>query len=206
MRGFRLLPVAASAVCTCLFLAGPVVPGWIVSAAPPRSSEAGAEKGEKRESLVGKLPPELQVEKWFNSKPLTLAKDLRGRVVLLDFAFPSPKVVPGLMQFKSKLARQGFEIIGFMNRADPQIENFVTKMNLNYVVVRDDDGIEGGENGQYGKTWKAYGIPQSVDPRFPKDDYDGPTAFLIDRSGKVRWEGRSADLKEDALKALLTAK
>jgi hypothetical protein len=46
--------------------------------------EGDPARREKLDAIQGKPAPDLEIKEWFNGKPLKL-KDLRGKVIMLDF-------------------------------------------------------------------------------------------------------------------------
>jgi peroxiredoxin len=124
--------------------------------------------------------PELSVQQWFNSEPLTLAA-LRGRVVLLH-AFQM--LCPGCVSHGTPQAKKAHEIFGsqlaviglhtvFEHHAamtPVSLEAFIHENRLTFPVAVDRPG----ENGPIPQTMHAYGIRGT------------PTHILIDRSGMIR--------------------
>jgi thiol-disulfide isomerase/thioredoxin len=142
--------------------------------------------------LIGKQAPELQqIKGWLNTKPLSL-KDLRGKVVLLDFwgTWCGPCVVetiPKLIDFHERYHDKGLVIIGIhtdsMKSAD-ELEKAITNLSetqwggktIPFAVALDGGGeykVEGARPTKHGATTAAYGIQS------------WPTMILIDKEGKV---------------------
>jgi cytochrome c biogenesis protein CcdA/thiol-disulfide isomerase/thioredoxin len=154
--------------------------------APPRG---------RRSSLpvLGAAPDFTGTQRWFNSKPLSLAA-LRGRVVLIDFwtytCINCIRTLPYLKAWDERYRRAGLTIVGvhspefgFEKNAD-NVQRAVKSFGLRYPVVQDNDLA----------TWSAWG-----------NQY-WPAEYLVDTRGKVRHvhfgEGEY-DKSEAAIRALL---
>lgn len=115
-----------------------------------------------------------------NGKGNLKLSDLKGKVVLLDFwatwCGPCRAGIPHLNDLYSAYGKQGLEIVGIsidqgrgpMSGAD-LVREFTKKMPMSYPLVMADP-----------TTLQAYGGVRSI-----------PTAFLVDRDGRVqmRWVG-----------------
>jgi thiol-disulfide isomerase/thioredoxin len=133
--------------------------------------------------LVGTPAPELVISRWLDGQPKTLG-DLRGKVVLLDFwamwSGPCVTAFPRLIEFQSKYADKGLEVIGvtrFYGRSDDEeslsreqewksLQSYKAKHKLTYpFAVGKMDDVTNEE--RYG----VVGLPAVI---------------LIDRRGNVR--------------------
>jgi thiol-disulfide isomerase/thioredoxin len=126
-------------------------------------------------AAVAEKAPEIRKSGvWINSPPLTL-KELKGKVVILDFwAYDCPpciEAMPHILKLNEKYQGRGMVLIGIHTpRADYErvvsnVRNAVTRMGVRYPVVIDNDH----------KIW---------------DDYRcdlWPTQFVIDGSGSIRY-------------------
>ena len=118
--------------------------------------------------------PELAPGTWINSDPLTL-KSLRSRVVLVDFwtfgCYNCRNTLPFLKRWHERYSDKGLTIVGVHSPefdAEKKIENVrreVASLGIRYPVVTDNDY----------ETWRAYKVEA------------WPTAFLLDKSGHIRW-------------------
>ena len=118
--------------------------------------------------------PELAPGDWINSEPLTL-KDLRGRVVLIDFwtfgCYNCRNTLPFIKGWDDRYRAQGFTVIGVHSpefdeeRKVEHLRREVSSLGIRYPVVTDNDY----------QTWKAYKVEA------------WPTAFLLDKQGRIRW-------------------
>jgi thiol-disulfide isomerase/thioredoxin len=117
---------------------------------------------------------------WLNTDhPLTLP-ELNGRVVFLNFwvftCYNCTNTVPSLVAFDRKYRDQGLTLIGIHTPEFPpyagehdkaNVARALRKYDIEYPNAQDNDS----------KTWDLYGI------RF------WPSFVLIDKQGKVRYEG-----------------
>src|SRR4026209_702074 len=106
------------------------------------------------ESAVG---PELAAGDWINSDPLKL-KDLRGRVVLIEFwtfgCYNCRNTLPFVKGWHDRYAKKGLTIVGVHSpelEGEQRVENVrreVASLGIRYPVVTDNDYT----------TWKAYKV------------------------------------------------
>jgi thiol-disulfide isomerase/thioredoxin len=118
--------------------------------------------------------PDLAAGDWINSEPLKL-KDLRGRVVLIDFwtfgCYNCRNTLPFIKGWHDRYRDQGLTVIGVHSPEfdyEKKVENLrreVTSLEINYPVVSDNDY----------QTWDAYNVAA------------WPTLFLLDKQGRIRW-------------------
>src|ERR1044072_3448406 len=137
--------------------------------------------------------PELATGEWINSEPLKL-KDLRGRVVLIEFwtfgCINCRNTLPFVESWADRYRDKGFIVVGVHSpefEEEKNVEHLrgeVTSLGIRYPVVTDNDY----------KTWKAY------------DVYAWPTTVILDKWGRIRWkrigEGAYAET-EQAIQTLL---
>ena len=118
--------------------------------------------------------PELAAGDWINSEPLKL-KDLRGRVVLIEFwtygCYNCRNTLPFVKSWHDRYREKGLTVIGVHSPEfdeERQVENLrrqVISLGIRYPVVSDNDY----------KTWNAYKVEA------------WPTIFLLDKQGRIRW-------------------
>ena len=118
--------------------------------------------------------PELAVGDWINSEPLRL-KDLRGRVVLIEFwtfgCYNCRNTLPFVKSWHDRYREKGLTVIGVHSPEfdeEKNVENLrrqVSSLGISYPVVTDNDY----------QTWKAYNVEA------------WPTIFLLDKQGRIRW-------------------
>jgi cytochrome c biogenesis protein CcdA/thiol-disulfide isomerase/thioredoxin len=143
--------------------------------------------------VLGKAPDFTGTQRWFNSKPLSLAA-LRGRVVLIDFwtytCINCIRTLPYLKAWDARYRKAGLTIVGvhspeFSFEKDAgNVQNAVHSYGIRYPVVQDNNLA----------TWQAWG-----------NQY-WPAEYLIDAQGRVRHvhfgEGEYTQ-SEDAIRSLL---
>ena len=118
--------------------------------------------------------PELAAGDWINSEPLKL-KDLRGRVVLVEFwtfgCINCRNTLPFIKGWHDRYRDQGLTVIGVHSpefEEERKVENLrrqVVSLGIRYPVVSDNDY----------ETWNAYKVEA------------WPTTFLLDKQGRIRW-------------------
>ena len=121
------------------------------------------------------VAPELQgIVGWINSDPLSL-RDLRGKVVLVDFWTYSCvnclRTLPHLKEWDRAYRDDGLTIVGVhapefaFEREPDNVRGAVRRLGIRYPVALDNDFV----------TWTAYA-----------NQY-WPAKYLIDRTGRVRY-------------------
>ncbi len=158
---------------------------------PPSRFENASRAGDLDD--YGAAPDFVGNDRWFNSKPLTLAS-LRGRVVLIDFwtytCINCIRTFPHLKAWDAKYRDKGLTIVGvhspefaFEKKAS-NVERAVKQNGIEYPVALDSEMA----------TWTAW-----------SNQY-WPAEYLIDAKGRVRYanfgEGNT-DKTEAAIRELL---
>lgn len=118
--------------------------------------------------------PDLATGEWINSEPLKL-KDLRGRVVLIEFwtfgCYNCRNTLPFVKSWDDRYRQKGLTVIGVHSPEfddERKVENIrreVASLGIRYSVVTDNDY----------QTWNAYSVEA------------WPTFFLLDKEGRIRW-------------------
>lgn len=140
--------------------------------------------------------PDLASGNWINSEPLKL-KDLRGRVVLIEFwtfgCINCRNTLPFIKSWHDRYQDKGLTIVGVHSpefdeeRDVEKVRSEVASLGIHYPVVTDNDY----------QTWNAYNVEA------------WPTMFLLDKQGRIRWkhvgEG-SYDEAERMIQQLLAEK
>ncbi|HWN71808.1 MAG TPA: redoxin domain-containing protein [Haliangium sp.] len=130
--------------------------------------------------VVGKPAPGWQLQRWFNSPPLTV-ESLRGSVVLVRW-FMSPEcplcsaTAPSLNAFHARYASAGLRVIGMYHHKgraplDPaDVQGYVAHYGFEFPIAIDADW-------QTLKRWWLDGHERGFTS----------VSFLIDRAGTVRY-------------------
>jgi len=136
---------------------------------------------ETKISLIGGAAPEISIEKWINSEPLSLAR-LRGSVVLLEFwatwCQPCEEMIPTLKRLNDEYSARGLVIVALTRHylasqgADEEqgkelelIQIYIDKHGIKFPVgIAEDEHIQ--------DLYGANGLPSLV---------------LVDRQGLVRY-------------------
>ena len=159
-------------------LAPPAAPSGLGVHAPlpPGSAAAGTSADDPLYgSFLGKETPDLSADGvWVNPAAAPTLAGLRGQVVFVMFAFqtcPScGQMTPYLKQWHDMYGPQGLTVLyvnnGKMANLDA-VHKAVAEQGLRFAYFHDVEG----------STLHAFGIRSF------------PTAYLIDRTGKVAWEG-----------------
>ncbi|KAG5232309.1 NHL repeat-containing protein [Salix suchowensis] len=142
-------------------------------------------------TIVPEFPGKLD---WLNTSPLQFQRDLKGKVVLLDFwtycCINCMHVLPDLEYLEKKYKDAPFTVVGvhsakFDNEKDLEaIRNAVLRYNISHPVVNDGDMI----------LWRELGVSS-----WPTFAVVGPNGKLI---AQLSGEGRRKDL-DDLIEAAL---
>jgi thiol-disulfide isomerase/thioredoxin len=130
-------------------------------------------------SVLGEALPSPTVEY------LTAAPDLSGKVTIVEFwatwCPPCRQSIPHLNKLYEKFKDQGLIIIGISKEKKQTVKDFLKQQPMNYFPAIDT-------NGAYSAGFKITGIPHAI---------------LVDKSGKVVWEGHPMSLSEKQIEKLL---
>jgi thiol-disulfide isomerase/thioredoxin len=111
--------------------------------------------------------------------------ELTGKPLLVEFwatwCPPCRKSIPHLNEIYAKYKAQGLRIIGITDENEAIVEKFQKQIPMNYDV--------------------AINTPQSVYQQFGIQAI--PTAFLVDKSGKIVWTGHPMELSETEIQSVL---
>ena len=130
-------------------------------------------------SMVGQTLPKLSVQ-WLDKKPET-----EGKPMIVEFwatwCPPCRSSIPHLNEIYAKYKDKGLQIVGITDEDRAKIKKFEKEVPIEYAVGLD-------ANGKYAKPFGIQGIPHAV---------------LVDKTGKVVWEGHPMSLKESQIEELL---
>jgi thiol-disulfide isomerase/thioredoxin len=136
-------------------------------------------EGTATKSHLGETLPEFNVE-FVGEKP-----ELKNRPLILEFwatwCPPCRQSIPHLNEVYDKYRSQGLEIIGVTDEDAATLGSFVKDNPIKYHPALD----------QGGKLAKHFGI-RGI-----------PHAMLVDKSGKIVWEGSPLTMKDADVEALL---
>lgn len=126
------------------------------------------------ESNYGNAPEFIPGGEWINSPPLTM-KELRGKVVLIDFwtytCINCIRTLPYLKAWHEKYNDKGLVIVGVhtpefeFEKEINNVKKAVTDFGLTYPIMQDNDY----------KTWRAYA------------NRYWPAKYMVDKNGKIRY-------------------
>jgi len=128
-------------------------------------------------SMVGQKLPKLNLQ-YLKAKP-----ELDGKPIILEFwatwCPPCLKSIPHLNELYTKNKDKGLVIIGVTNEKRDVVQKFLQKTKMDYFPAID---------ATLSKTFGVTGIPHAV---------------LVDKTGKVVWEGHPAQIGEKELALIL---
>lgn len=145
---------------------------------------------------VGDNAPKLQVGKWAQGEPVKEFE--KGKAYIVEFwatwCGPCRVSIPHLNELHTKFAKKGLIVIGqdVFERDESKVEPFIKQMGekMTYRVAFDDKTTE--EKGAMAKTWMEAAGLNGI-----------PSAFVVDKTGKIAWIGHPMELKETTLEQVL---
>ena len=150
--------------------------GFSVALILPMTSDLMA-RTEK--SMVGQPLPKLSVQ-WLKKKP-----DTDGKPMIVEFwatwCPPCRESIPHLNEIYAKYKDKGLQVVGITDEDRAKIMKFEKEVPIEYSV-----GLDTG--GKYAKPFGIQGIPHAV---------------LVDKSGKVVWEGHPTSLQDSQIEEIL---
>lgn len=138
---------------------------------------------------AGSPAPELTNGSWLNADHPLRLRELRGRVVLLNFwvftCYNCTNTVPSLVAFDHRYRDRGLTLIGIHTPEFPPYAGEHDKGNLSRALTRYGIGYPNAQDND-SHTWDAYGI------RY------WPSFVLIDKQGVIRYTGYGEFHLDDA--------
>lgn len=137
--------------------------------------------------LVGQPAPRLNVDRWVKGGPIENFEP--GRIYVVEFwatwCTPCRRSIPHLTDLQRRFQDQGVTVIGVASQESSagDLGRFVARQGdkLGYAVALDS-------NGATNQAWMVASRQRGI-----------PTAFLVDKNGKVAWIGHPLDGLETAL-------
>jgi thiol-disulfide isomerase/thioredoxin len=130
-----------------------------------------------QKSMVGEKLPDLKLE-YLQGKP-----EIAGKPLILEFwatwCPPCRKSIPHLNEIYSKNKDKGLVIIGVTNEKRSVVEKFLKDTKMEYFPAID---------AKLGSTFGVSGIPHAV---------------LVDKTGKIIWEGHPGSITSKELNLIL---
>lgn len=111
--------------------------------------------------------------------------DIKGKPMLLEFwatwCPPCRKSIPHLNEIYAKFKDRGLAVVGVTDESEMVIRKFEKEVPMDYPVATDTGGRLGEKLGV-----------SSI-----------PTAFLVDKDGKITWQGHPMNLPEAEIEKIL---
>lgn len=177
-----------------LALGGRVTP----SAAPTTANKP--EPSKPRDAAptlsIGDPAPALTVSKWVQGEPVEKLEKDTAYVVEFWATWCGPCVVsiPHLNELHEKFADRGLVVIGqdCWERDTDKVPAFLEKMGdkMTYRVALDDTSTV--ERGAMAQNWMQAAGQNGI-----------PTAFVVDKAGRIAWIGHPMELNDEILSAVL---
>jgi thiol-disulfide isomerase/thioredoxin len=148
---------------------------------------------------VGDPAPKLQVGKWIQGEPV--AAFSKDKAYIVEFwatwCGPCKESIPHLNEIANKYKDRGLVVIGqsIWEEDDKDVPKFVRQMGskMSYRVAVDDK--KEIEKGAMANIWMEAAGQNGI-----------PTAFLVDKNGKIAYIGGPLSLKEETIEQVLAGK
>jgi thiol-disulfide isomerase/thioredoxin len=129
---------------------------------------------------VGTVLTQIDV-KFIKNKP----EQAIGKPMIVEFwatwCGPCRESIPHLNEIYAKYKDKGLVVIGITEEDDDVVEAFMKKIPMDYAVAQD-------KKGKFGQPFGIKGIPHTM---------------LVDKTGKIVWEGHPLELEEKDIEKLL---
>jgi thiol-disulfide isomerase/thioredoxin len=147
---------------------------------------------------VGDPAPKLQTGEWVQGKPVTDFE--KGKVYLVEFwatwCGPCRATIPHLNELHTKFQDKGLVVIGqnVWERDEAKVQPFIKQMGskMSYRVAMDDK--KSNKDGAMAKSWMEAAGRNGI-----------PSAFLVDKQGKIAWIGHPSSLTDKQIEKLLAS-
>ena len=136
----------------------------------------------------------LQIAEWVKGKPVDLAADKGKKIFVVEFwatwCGPCRASIPHLTEMQKKFKDKDVVFIGVSDEEVATVKKFVEKMGdkMDYTVVVDKDR----------KTSEAYMTAY--------DQHGIPHAFIVDKQGRIVWNGHPMGDLEKSLEQVIAGK
>ena len=162
---------------------------------------AGIVLGQAAETtlMVGHPAPKLQVSKWVQGEPVKDFDSDKAYIVEFWATWCGPCVssIPHVNELHQKYKDKGLVVIGqnVWENDTSKVEPFIRKMaeKMTYRVAL--DLTNSSSKGKMAETWMQAANQNGI-----------PTAFVVNKQGKVAWIGHPMSLKEKLLEDILEGK
>jgi thiol-disulfide isomerase/thioredoxin len=157
----------------------------------PAKTEATTQKAEQKKGQIGMDAPPLKISQWVKGNPVNLAEGKGKKIFVVEFwatwCPPCQTTIPHLTEVQKKYAKNDVVVIGVTDEESNLVKQFVTKMGekMDYVVAIDNNS----------ETSKAYMDAFGIDTI--------PHAFIVDKTGKIVWQGNPMEGFDEALEAIV---
>jgi pimeloyl-ACP methyl ester carboxylesterase/peroxiredoxin len=135
--------------------------------------------------FTGKIPPPFVVKEYLNVKG-GKPPDTKGKVVMYDFwttwCGVCKRAIPRMIDIDHTFRKKGLVLISITYEEKPAVEKFLKTSKITYPVALDRGDKE---------TFTAYGI------------VGVPTAYILDPTGHVMWNGQPEALIDSQIEDLL---